>query len=314
MLDSSLISVIVPAYNHEKYIDECICSIVNQTYKQLELIVSDDGSSDSTYDKLIQLQLKYGSRFKRFEILHHKNVGLIKSLNMLLKKSFGEFVFVMASDDVVKPDAVERLYDFLSNNDDYILAVGDNEIIDEQSRRIYWDRFRESVDSKKAVFKTLGQSLGSEKACKNNTFGTYKELLKHNHITNGYLIRFAAIREIGGYNDLFPEDWNLHLQLSKHGKFKFINDILFSYRWHNDNTVKKFEYYLISRRDRRKQLKNEFTWCEKQGLVELWKDCWRREFGFFGTLNYFRKNIIQINYSQRKIVFKLFRKTLYRWG
>lgn len=312
-MNDSLVSVLIPAYNHERYIEECVLSIVNQTYKELEIIISDDGSTDLTYQKILNFEKRYKDRFVKIDILHHQNVGVSSSLNMMLKRCSGQYIFIMASDDILKADAIAKMYDFLKNNANYVLVVGDNEIVDCESKRIYWNRFREASSFEQSRFKTLGESIGANVAFRKGLFGYYAELLKSNHIPNGYLIRYSAIKKIEGYNGLYPEDWNLHLQLSKIGEFRFISEILFSYRWHSQNTVKSVDYWLKSREGRKKQLLCERNWCFQHGLKLDWLKIWNKEFGFLGTINYYRKLLVQINCSKGMFVIKLFRRTIIRF-
>lgn len=313
-MTKALISVLVPAFNHERYIEECINSIVNQTYAELELLISDDGSVDSTLMKVKELRKRFTHRFKNIVIDHHSNIGVAESLNLLIKQSSGDYFFIIASDDVIKAHTIERLHSFLSDHKDYVLAVGDNELIDCESNRIYWDRFREPVDKKHSLFQTLGQSIGAQRADKNECFGKYEELLKSNHIPNGYLVRASTIKDIGGYGSLCPEDWNLHLQLSKRGRFKYFNEVLFSYRWHDTNTVRSFKYYVSLRKDRKEQLKRELSWCQTHNILGVWKECWGKEFSLLGTINNIRKGIVQVNFSKGKFIIKVFRKTIFKRG
>ena len=237
-----LISVLIPACNHEKFVQETIFSVINQTYKNLELIIIDDGSKDFTWEKITELKDICKKRFVRFEFYKQNNKGVSKTLNSLLKLAKGEYIIGSASDDVFKSNIVEVLNNFLKSNKEYILAVGDNEIIDPYSKRISWGRHRVplSYDDKNG-FKTFKEFYNRTKDFADG-FGTFESLQKANYIPNGQLIRRSAIDQIGGYDvNARLEDWYMNLQLSKIGKFKFINKVLFSYRWHENNTIKKFE-------------------------------------------------------------------------
>jgi len=101
-----LVSVIIPCYNHERYVQETILSIINQTYKNIELLIIDDGSSDSSYDKIREMEEQCNRRFIRFETKRQENKGLIETLNSLINMSSGEYVFPIASDDVAFPQTI----------------------------------------------------------------------------------------------------------------------------------------------------------------------------------------------------------------
>lgn len=100
-----LISIVVPAYNVGNYIEECVRSIINQSYKQIEIIVVDDGSSDDTpiiIDKLSEQD-------KRIIPIHQQNAGVSVARNTGIKKSKGEYLFFVDGDDYIAPDYIEYM-------------------------------------------------------------------------------------------------------------------------------------------------------------------------------------------------------------
>lgn len=238
-----LISVCIPAYNHEAFIKNAITSIIAQTYPNLELIIIDDGSTDNTYKNIIELSPVCKKIFKRYYISRQKNAGTCVTLNKLTSLAQGDFIFILASDDMAKPYTIKTLADFLIKHTNFVLAVGDNEIIDSNTNRVGWDCNRNIVSLKNATYKTFSEFLQEKHIDVNfnsDMFGQYRTLVKSNYIPNGYLISAKALKEIHPFTTDAPlEDWFLMLQLSKIGKFKFINKILFSYRWHENNTIKK---------------------------------------------------------------------------
>lgn len=241
----NLVSVIIPAYNHEKYIQETIQSIIDQTYSNIELIVIDDGSKDSTWEKIQEMKQICENRFSRVVFESQQNQGTCQTLNKLINYTQGEYIYIIASDDIAKPNAIETEYQFLSRHKNFALCVGDNEFIDEKSKRCYWDTNQNIVyDKLKAQYFTFGHFL--QQAIPINfiskEFGRYDKLYQNNHVPNGYLIRKSIFARIGLYVPEAPlEDYWLMLQISKFAKMKFIDKILFSYRWHSTNTVKNRE-------------------------------------------------------------------------
>ena len=101
-----LISVIVPIYNVEKYMRNCIDSIINQTYKNLEIILVDDGSTDNSG----KISDEYKNKDKRIKVLHKKNGGLSDARNKGLELSTGEYVLFIDSDDYIDRRMIEILY------------------------------------------------------------------------------------------------------------------------------------------------------------------------------------------------------------
>ena len=112
-----IVSVIVPVYNTEKYIDKCIQSIVNQTYESLEIVVIDDGSTD----KSTLICDKWKDKDSRIKVIHKKNGGLSDARNIGIDNSSGEFVCFVDSDDIISPNMVEDLMNIvLCNNNDIV--------------------------------------------------------------------------------------------------------------------------------------------------------------------------------------------------
>lgn len=241
---NDLISVIISAYNHENYIQESMKSIINQTYQNLEFIIIDDGSSDSTFAKINELKDICEKRFSRFISLTHENKGVCLTMNEMLDLTQGKYVFMLASDDVAAPNAIEVLHDFLSQNENYALAVGENLFIDSESKQCYWDMDRNAVyTEEEAAFTSFSDFLIKVAQARNldflsDEFGSYSSLLMGNYIPNGYLVRRNIFDKTGYYTEEAPlEDYYLMLQISKYAKMKYIPQPLFYYRWHSANTA-----------------------------------------------------------------------------
>ena len=148
-----LVSVVIPIYKVEKYLRECLDSILSQTYTNLEIILVDDGSPDSC--GLICDQ--YASRDSRIRVLHKHNEGLGKARNSGLSMCTGELLMLVDSDDYISEDAVEILYNrMLADNSD--MAVGQSVYYDPKNgTESLWSRFNEdSILSREDAFAQLG--------------------------------------------------------------------------------------------------------------------------------------------------------------
>ena len=99
------VSIGVPVYNVEAYLRKCLDSIMNQTFKDFEVIMVDDGSTDNSFD----ICQEYVARDNRFKLIHQENKGLAGARNTCLKYMHGEFITWVDSDDKVKPDYLEKL-------------------------------------------------------------------------------------------------------------------------------------------------------------------------------------------------------------
>lgn len=102
---SKKVSVIVPAYNSEKYISKCIKSILNQTYKNLQIILINDGSTDNT----LKIFNDFAAKDRRICVFSNKNQGIAATRNFGLQKAKGEYIVFIDSDDYVASNAIELL-------------------------------------------------------------------------------------------------------------------------------------------------------------------------------------------------------------
>ncbi len=108
--NKAMISIIVPVYKVEKYLRQCLESILTQTYQNLEIILVDDGSPDSS-GKICD---EYADKYENFRVVHKQNAGLGMARNTGLEYASGEYVTFVDSDDWIKKDLIEKLYNGLT--------------------------------------------------------------------------------------------------------------------------------------------------------------------------------------------------------
>ena len=106
------ISIIVPIYKVQDYLDECIESIINQTYSNIEVILVDDGSPD----RCPQMCDEWAKRDSRIRVIHKKNGGLSSARNAGLDVANGEYISFVDSDDFICSDALQNLYDRIKDD------------------------------------------------------------------------------------------------------------------------------------------------------------------------------------------------------
>lgn len=117
---NDLISVIVPVYNVEKYLGQCLDSLVQQSYKALEILVIDDGSTDGSAEICDQ----YAAADERIQVFHTSNRGLSAARNLGLEHATGQYYAFLDSDDYIEPDLYERLYTALLSSGSDFSACG----------------------------------------------------------------------------------------------------------------------------------------------------------------------------------------------
>ena len=117
------VSIIVPVYKVEEYLESCVNSIIAQTYSNIEIILVDDGSPDKCPEICEALKKKD----KRIKVIHKQNGGLSDARNFGVKAACGEYVLYVDSDDVIEADMVEHLVKLIhDNNADIALSFFDN--------------------------------------------------------------------------------------------------------------------------------------------------------------------------------------------
>ena len=117
-------STIVPLYNQEKYIEECIQSVINQTFNNFELIIINDGSTDKSYE----ICEMFTSQDVRIKLYNKSNEGVSIARNLGIKYSTGKYLFFLDSDDWILPEHVERLVDLLEKNNSDASSCGFKEV------------------------------------------------------------------------------------------------------------------------------------------------------------------------------------------
>jgi len=119
-MNSILISIIVPVYNIEKYVEQCILSLINQTYSNIEIILVNDGSTDNSGS----ICEEYAKRDHRINLINKKNEGLINARKSGILASKGELIAYVDGDDWVKPEMYESLINYLLASDADVIIAG----------------------------------------------------------------------------------------------------------------------------------------------------------------------------------------------
>lgn len=178
-MDKPKISIIVPVYQVEKYLNECITSIVNQTYRNLEIILVDDGSKDCC-PELCEM---WAEKDRRIRVIHKKNGGLSDARNKGLEVATGEYIGFVDSDDRIREDMYEKLYKSLAECQAEIAECGTVYFKDENIiRRVCQKKLvccsnkeaMEGLISDTVFHQTVWNKLYSRKCLENILFETGK--------------------------------------------------------------------------------------------------------------------------------------------
>jgi glycosyltransferase involved in cell wall biosynthesis len=228
MSQSPLVSVVMPAFNSEKWIGEAVDSILSQTLRDLELIVVDDASTDSTAEVVLGVQ---DSRIKL--IRSERNAGSATARNRAIEAARGEFVALMDSDDVALPHWLERQVDFLKRNPDcglrgaWVSAFG--------ARDGIWSPYEHHNHIKADLLFRCGMNQ--------NTVVFRREPM--NKLNLKYNAEFDIV-----------QDYELWTRCIDHLKFSNSQEVLVKYRIHENNVSvrKKDKSLTIAQRIRQRQI------------------------------------------------------------
>lgn len=144
-----LISVIIPIYNVEKYLNKCIDSIINQTYKNLEIILVDDGSPDNCP----QICDEYAKKDSRIKVIHKKNGGVSSARNVGLINSTGNYIGFIDPDDYIEPIMYEKLLKVLKESNTLVSMCGFYKIKD--NKIVKTDNYDEKIISSEKLLKDI---------------------------------------------------------------------------------------------------------------------------------------------------------------
>lgn len=210
---SSIVSIIIPCYNGEKFIDNSIESVYIQDYSPLELIVVDDESTDGSAERIQAWQSKFTEKGNQLKYVYQKNRGLGGAIDTGLKHVTGAYLTLLDADDVFLPDAISKKARFLDEYPDYAGVRNNGWRVCGEERRL----FINSEEEKKITNLFTALSFGKT----NNWAGTY-------------MIRTALLFEAYPDRNINPsrfgQNFQILLPISYHRKFGYIDEPLMEYR------------------------------------------------------------------------------------
>lgn len=212
-----LVSIVLPTYNGEKYVRQTIQSLVSQTYKNIEIIISDDGSTDGTADIIREFADKYS--FIKVNI-SPKNLGIADNYNLAVRMSSGEIAIGIGHDDLLSPGHTAAIVPYFKDP-----SVG----------LVHCNAMK--IDSTGRDIKFVAKDSEKIKKTKN----PMKWLCFNNFIQScGMAYRRKAFIDIGGWNDSFPYDseWYTYIRYAENYKFVYTTDTFSYYRVHDSNISK----------------------------------------------------------------------------
>lgn len=215
-----LVSVVIPCYNHENFVQDSIQSVIDQTYQNIELIIIDDGSKDGSVEKIKEMIPACQERFIRFEFRHRPNKGLSATLNEALEWCVGKYFSALASDDIVLKNKIDIQTKHMEENPKTTAVFGSANYID-QNNNI------------KILAKLKQQEYFFDKIFLNEC----------QFYAPTQLMRKSILDEVGGYDpDILVEDWYMWLKMAERGSVYCLSDTFANYRIHSNNTTKNAKF------------------------------------------------------------------------
>lgn len=213
------ISYLVASYNHQKFIQKCLDSILTDGEKDIEILILDDGSTDNSRELIGDWIQSYKNTAAKLMI--QENRGISATLNTLVKNAQGRFLRVVASDDMLMPNSSNQLIELLEKSPDKLVAVGDVRTVD---------------ISGNVLFTSHMQSLGVD-------MSVYEKDIQRAIIADWAICGPAGVFRknfqelVGKYDEnLVVEDWSMYLRLAAADKVAFLPQQVAYYRLHGGNS------------------------------------------------------------------------------
>ena len=214
------VDVLLATYNGEKYLKEQIDSILEQTYSDFRLLISDDGSTDDTR-KILEEYKNKDSRIQVF--FQESNLGVVKNFEFLLKKVESAYYMFSDQDDIWKAEKIEKSLNKIEN-DNCDLVYSDLEVVDEKLNVTY-----ESYWKLKGIYNKIKKYNNFESLYLNN-FVTGCTIISKKELIDTYL-------PLPNSSKYVLHDYWISLILSQNGKIDYIEEPLIKYRQHKNNKV-----------------------------------------------------------------------------
>jgi glycosyltransferase involved in cell wall biosynthesis len=242
---SPLVSVVIPVFNCESYLNKSIDSIINQTYRNLEILIADDSSSDKSYSILYQ----YSKKDPRITLFKNsENLGYLKTCNFLFSQATGEFITFQDADDYSEFNRIELQVQFMLRNPKIGLCSTNYQRFDNWGKLLESSQYPSEDDQ-------IRNSISKE--------------LPFPFFPGSLLLRRVVYDAIGGYREFFnrigSEDYDWILLASEKFKMGNLKEVLYYYRFNPDS---------ISQKDisLEKMLSKEMAWLFAMQRRESGKD------------------------------------------
>ncbi|MCC4635661.1 glycosyltransferase [Xanthomonas dyei] len=220
-----LVSVLIPAFNHERFVQRCLDSVLEDPYPSKEIVIIDDGSSDATGEKIAQWIATHGHRLP-VQFVQRANRGVAATLNELALRANGEFLRLGASDDYLLPGGLDAQVRYLRAHPQTLAVIGDACVVDQHGKQLHDSAMRDLHGVDVALYR-------SEQ-------GIRRAVIRQWAVSGAVaLLRRGAFDARSGWDEaLRIEDWDFFLRLAARNALGFIDMQVCAYRLHGNNLSK----------------------------------------------------------------------------
>lgn len=220
-----LVSVLIPAFNHERFVQRCLDSVLEDPYPAKELVIIDDGSTDGTAERIAEWVERHRCRLP-IQYVRRENKGIAATLNELAVRAHGRFLRPGASDDYLLPGGLAAQVRYLLAHPDKGAVIGDSIVVDAAGSKIHDSGMCDLHGARKQLYRSdegIRRAVISQWAVGGPVA----------------LIRSSALDTITRWSEgLRIDDWDLFLGLAAHNALGFIDVRVCAYRVHDNNLSK----------------------------------------------------------------------------
>lgn len=263
------VSVIIPNYNAGRYIDKCINSVLNQTYKNIELIIIDDGSIDES----LNIIKEYSNKYKNILVMRQQNLNASIARNRGIENASGRYLMFIDSDDILYPDAIKKMVEIIEK-DESDMVIGNFYVIDERD-----------ILKEKCIF-TEEDRVEDKPIILNKIAPNPSNKLYRLDIIEKYNIVFGNVR-IG-------QDLNFYLKyLLKCKKISLVSDYIYGWRYLQGSMSNKASFRIFDITESFKDIRNFY-------IKENAKDIYENYIKMIEYRHYYLQMEKQIYFDNRK--------------
>ena len=241
-MNDKKISIIIPIYNVEKYITECLESVIYQTYKNLEIICIDDCSNDNS----LKITEEFALKDKRIKIIKFKqNLGVAQARNTGIESATGDYIFFLDSDDYIKSDIIEKMYKKICETNSDIVVAGIQAFSEDNENEYLVKKATKSNSTYNSINYYKTSMINLEEALKKIPCVSWGKLFSKKFIHNNQL-RFIE------KNAKYEDNGFLLKMLANFPSISFIEDIGVMYRIRENSITATLD----NKKKRKEKLKN----------------------------------------------------------